>query len=73
MSVLDVLPMPGCEQAQIKFNQYKYYTKAPFFIYAGIKSILEPLGRQVKQTTLSQQHKMCATAAIQTSTFFNFD
>ena len=34
MSVLHVLPMPGSKQAQIKFNQYKYCTKAPFIIYA---------------------------------------
>ena len=37
---------------------------ALFVIYADFESILEPLGRQVKQTTYSQQHKVCAAAAI---------
>ena len=40
MSVLHVLPTPGSKQAQIKFNQYKYCTKAPFVIYADFESIL---------------------------------
>ena len=70
MSVLHVLPMPGSKQAQIKFNQYKYCTKAPFVIYADFESILEPSGRQVKHTTYTQQHKACAAAAILTSSFF---
>ena len=58
MSVLHVLPVPGSKQAQIKFNNYKYCTKAPFVIYADFESILVPLGRQVKNTTLTQQHKL---------------
>ena len=47
--------------------------KAPFVIYADFESILEPFGRQVKQTTYTQQHKVCAAATILTSSFFNFD
>ena len=73
MSVLHVRPMPGSKQAEIKFNQCKYCTKAPFVIYADFESILEPVGRQVKHTTYTQQHKVCAAAAILTSSFYNFD
>ena len=72
MSVLHVLPVPGSKQAQIKFNQYKYCTQAPFVIFADFESIIEPLGRQVKRITFFQQHKVCAAAAILTSTFNDF-
>ena len=48
MSVLYVLPVPGSKQAEMKFSQYKYCTKAPFVIYAIFESILEPSDRQVK-------------------------
>ena len=67
MSVLHVLPVPGSKQAQIKFNKYKFCTKAPFVIYADFESILKPSNRQVKQTTFTQAHNMCAAAAIFTS------
>ena len=73
VSVLHVLLTPGSKQAQIKLNQYKYCTKAPFVIYADFESILEPSGRQVKHTTYTQQNKVCAAAAILTSSFYNFD
>ena len=73
MSVLHVLPVPGSKQAQIKFYQYKYCIKSPFVIYANFQFILEPSGRQVKQTTYTQQHKVCAAAAILPSSFYNFD
>ena len=73
MSVLHVLPVPGSKQEQIKFNQYKYCTKSLFVIYADFESILEPFGRQVKRTTYTQQHKVCAAAAILTSSFYYFD
>ena len=51
MTVLDVLTVPGSKQAQIKFNKYKYCTKAPFVIYADFEFILEPSGRKVMHTT----------------------
>ena len=73
VSVLHVLPVPGSNHAQIKFNQYKYCTKALFVIYADFESILEPSIRQVKHITYTQQHKVCAAAAILTSSFYNFD
>ena len=73
MSVLHVLPVPGSKHAQIKFNTYKYCITAPFVIYADFESILEPSGRQVKHTTYTQQHKVCAAAAILISNFYNFD
>ena len=73
MSVLQEIPRLGSKQAQIKFNQYKYCTKAPFVIYADFESILKRLRRQVKQTTYTQQHKVCAAAVILTSTFYEFD
>ena len=73
MSVLYVLPMPGSKQAEIKFKQYNYCTKAPFVIYADFESTLEPSGRHVKHTTYIQQHKVCAAAATLTSSFYNFD
>ena len=73
MSVLHVFPTPGSKQAQMKFNKYKYCTKATFVIYADFEFILEPSGRQVKHTTYTEQHKVCATAAILTSSFDNFD
>ena len=52
MSVLHVLPSPGSKQAKIKFNQYKYCTKAPFVIDADFESILKPSGRQVNKNHL---------------------
>ena len=64
MLILHVLFTPGSKQAQIKFNQNKYCTKAPVVIYADCESILEPSGRQIKNTTYIQQHKVCAAAAI---------
>ena len=64
MSVLLVLFMQGSKQAQLKFYNYKFFTMAPFVNYADFESILEPLGRQAKQTTYSQQHKVCAAASI---------
>ena len=64
MSVHRVLPTPGSKETQIKFSNYKFCTVAPFVIYADCESIREPLGRQVKHTTYSQQHKVCAAAAI---------
>ena len=73
MSVLHVLLVPGSKQAQIKFNQYTYCTKAPFVIYADFESILEPSGRQFKHTNFTQQYKVCAAADILTSSFYNFD
>ena len=73
ISVLHVLPVLSSKQAQIKFNQFKYCTKAPFVIYADLESIFEPSGRHVKHTTFSQQHKLCAAAAIITSRLYNFD
>ena len=73
VSVLYVLPTPSFKQGKIKFSQYKYYTKAPFVIFADFVSILEPSGRQVKHTTDTQQHKVCAAAVILTSSFYNFD
>ena len=39
LSVLYVLPTLCSKQAQIKFNQYKYCTKAPFVIYADFEYI----------------------------------
>ena len=65
--------MPGSKQAQLKFFNYKFCTMAPFVIYADFESILEPLGRQVKQTTYSQQHKVCAAAAILCSTLARYN
>ena len=73
MTELHVLPMPGSKQAQIKFNQYKYCIKAQFVIYADFESILEMSGRNMKHTTDTQQHKVCAVAAILTSSNYNFD
>ena len=46
---------------------------APFVIYADIESIYKPFGRQAKQTTYSQQHKVCAAAAILYSTFGQYN
>ena len=46
---------------------------APFVIFANFKSILEPLGRQTKQATYSQQHNVCAAAAIFCSTFGRYN
>ena len=73
MSVLHVLTMPGSKRAQIKFNQYKFCTKAPFVIYADYESIIETSGRQVKRTTYTQQHKVCAAAAVLCSTLGNYN
>ena len=64
MSVLYVLPSPGSKQAQLKFYNYKFCSIEPFLIYADIESINEPLGNLAKQTTYSQQQKVCAAAAI---------
>ena len=47
MSVLHFLPTPGSKQAQIKFNNYKFCTMAPFVINADFESILEPVKCQV--------------------------
>ena len=64
MSVLHIFSTPGSKQAKLKFFNYKFCTMAPLVIYSDFESILEPLGRDVKQTTYSQQHKVCAAAAI---------
>ena len=68
MSVLHVLSAPSSEQVKLKFYNYKYCIMVPFVIYANFEFILEPLGRQVKQITYSQQHKVCAAAIILCST-----
>ena len=73
MSVLNVLTMPGSKQAEIKFNQFSYSTKAPCVIYADFESIFEPSNRQLKDTTYTRQHKVCAAAAIITTSFYNID
>ena len=73
MSVLHVLPTPGSKQEQLKFYNYKFCTMAPFLIYADFESILEPLGRQTKLTIYSQQHKVCAAAAILFSTLGQYN
>ena len=67
MSVLHVLPVQGSKQVQIKFNNYKYCTKEPFVIDADFEFILEPFASQFKNSTFTQQHKVCAEAAIFTS------
>ena len=73
MSVLHVLPTPCSKQAQLKFYNYKFCPMAPFVNYADFESVLEPLGRQAKQTTYSQQHKVCAAAAILCSTLGQYN
>ena len=74
MSALPVHLTPVSKQAQIKFNQHKYCTKAPFLNYADVECILKPFGRQKKKkTTLTQKHKMCAVTAILLLTLFNFN
>ena len=73
MSVLHVNPTPGSKQAEIKFNHYKYCTRALFVIYENFKSIFEPSNRKVIYTSYTKQHKVCAAAAILTSNFYNFD
>ena len=50
-----------------------YCTNAPFVIYANFESILEPSNCQVIHITYTQQHKVCAAAAILTLSFYNFD
>ena len=73
MSVLHVLPTPGSKEAQLKFYNYKFCTKALFVIYADFESILEQLGRHVEQTTYSQQHKEVAAATILCSTLGQYN
>ena len=73
MSVRHVLPTFGSKQAQLKFFNYKFCTMAPFVIYADFESILDQLGRQSTQTTYSQQHKVCAAAAIFCSTLGQYN
>ena len=68
MSFLRVLPTPGSKHMKLKFCNYNLCTMAPFAICANFESILEPLCRQMKLTTYSQQHKVCAAAAIFCST-----
>ena len=73
MSVLHVLPAPNSIEAQLKFYNYKFCTMAPFVISADFESNLEPINRQAKQTTYSQQHKVCAAAAVLCSTLGNYN
>ena len=73
MSVLHVLPVPGTERDQIKFNQFKNTTKAPFVIYEDFESILYPLNRKVQLTTMVKQHKVCAAQAIHCSNLQDFN
>ena len=40
-------------------------------MYANFESILKPLGSQIEQTIFTQQHKVCAAAAILTFNFVN--
>ena len=73
MSAFHVLQLPGSKQEQIKFNEYKFCIKAPSVIYADFESILEPSGPKIKRTTYTQHYKVCAAAAILTSSYYNFD
>ena len=73
MSMLHVLSSPSFKQEQLKFYNYKYYTLALFVIYADFESILESINRQAQQTTYSQQHKVCAAAAVLCSTLGNYN
>ena len=73
MSVLYVLPMPGSERAQIKFNQFKNTIKVPFVMYADFESILEPLGTNMQRKTFAQHHKVCAAAVIISSNLSEFN
>ena len=73
ISVLHVLHTPGSKQSQLKFFNYKFCTMAPFVIYADFASILEPLGRKVKLTTYSRQHKVCDASAILCSTLGQYN
>ena len=73
ISARHVLPTPGSKQAQLKFYNYKFFSMAPFVIYADFESILEPLGLQAKQTTYSQHHKVCAATAILCSTLGRYN
>ena len=73
MSVFHVLPPAGFKQAQLKCFNYKFCTTAPFVIYADFESIFELLGRQVKQTSYFQQHKVCSAAAIICSTLGRYN
>ena len=73
MSVLHLLPSPRSKQVQLKFYNYKYCTMAPFVIYADFESILEQINRQAKHKTYSQQHKVCAAAAVLCATLGNYN
>ena len=57
----------------MKFYNYKFCTMAPFVIYADFESILEPINRKAKKTTYSQQHKVCASAAVLCSILGNYN
>ena len=46
---------------------------APFVIYADFEFILEPIYRQAKQTTYSQQQKVCAATAVLCSTLGSYN
>ena len=54
------------------FN-YMFCTMALFVIYADFEYIFEPLGRQAKQTTYSQHHKVCAATTILCSIFGKYN
>lgn len=64
MSVLHVYFTPRFKLAQLKLYNYTFCTMTPFVIYADFECIIEPLGRQAKNTMYFQKHKGCAAVAI---------
>ena len=72
MSVLHVLLTPSYKLSDIELKQYIYCTNTPFVIYADFESIFEPSNCQIKHTTNTQEHKVCAAEAILISSFYNF-
>jgi len=67
-SVIYTLPAEGAKNAELRFTNFRYMTRAPFVIYADFESNLSPIDQQTDATRLTQHHHVCAAAAILVST-----
>ena len=57
----------------LEFTAYKFQTRAPFVIYADLKSVLEPINEHNGYSLLYQRHQCCSATALLCSPFAGFN